>query len=59
MRIVYVELVHQHLEPLREVFAPLVEAMAELYSRYNAEELQLILDYLGRSAKIPPSKQND
>lgn len=52
MRIVYVEPVHEHLEPLREVFAPLVEAMAELYSRYNAEELQLILDYLGRSAKI-------
>lgn len=51
-RIVWVEPVPSRLEPMREVFAPLGEAMAELYSRYSSDELRLILDYVERSAQV-------
>lgn len=52
LRIVYVEPIPSHLQPIQEVFAPLGEAMAELYSRYSSDELRLILDYLERSAQV-------
>jgi DNA-binding MarR family transcriptional regulator len=52
LRIVLVEPVPSHLQRIQEVFAPLAEAMAELYSRYSSDELQLILDYLERSAQV-------
>lgn len=52
LRIVYVEPIPSNLQPIQDVFAPLGEAMAELYSRYSADELRLILDYLERSAHI-------
>jgi DNA-binding MarR family transcriptional regulator len=51
-RIVYVEPVPERLQPLADVFAPLAEAMTELYARYSTDELRLILDYLERSTHV-------
>lgn len=52
LRIVYVEPIPDNLQPLQEVFAPLADAMSELLSRYNPDELRLILDYLERSVHV-------
>jgi len=52
LRIVYVEPVPENLQPLADVFGPLGEAMAEIFSRYNEQELRLILDYLERSIQV-------
>ena len=45
LRIVYVEPIPENLQPLGDIFGPLGEAMSELFSRYSADELRLILDY--------------
>jgi Transcriptional regulators len=52
LRIVYVEPVPDNFQPLGEIFLPLGEAMTELFSRYSADELRLILDYLERSIQV-------
>jgi DNA-binding MarR family transcriptional regulator len=52
LRIVYVEPVPDNFQPLGEIFIPLGEAMTELFSRYSAEELRVILDYLERSIQV-------
>src|SRR5690606_17587224 len=52
LRIVYVEPVPENLQPLADIFGPLGEAMAELFSRYKEDELRLILDYLERSMRV-------
>ncbi len=52
LRMVIVEPIHTHLHRIKEVFAPLSDAMIELYSRYSPNELQCILDYIERSNQI-------
>jgi DNA-binding MarR family transcriptional regulator len=52
LRVVFVEPVPDRLQPIQEAFAPLAEAMTELFSRYSSDELRLILDYLERSTQV-------
>jgi len=52
LRMVIVEPIYTNLHRIKEVFAPLSEAMTGLYSRYNPEELQVILDYIERSNQV-------
>jgi DNA-binding MarR family transcriptional regulator len=52
LRIVYVEPIPDSLQPLGDIFGPLGEAMSELFSRYNEDELRLILDYTERSIRV-------
>jgi hypothetical protein len=40
------------LHAIQKVFAPLNEAMLELYSKYSREELQTVLDYVTHSNRI-------
>jgi Transcriptional regulators len=49
LRIVYVEPIYANLQPLGDIFGPLGEAMAGVFSRYSADELRLILDYHERA----------
>jgi len=52
LRIVCVEPVPERLGPVEEVFAPLGEAMANLFGRYADDERRLILDFLDRSSRL-------
>jgi len=52
LRVVYAEPVYSQLHAIKKVFAPLNDAMLELYSKYSPEELQAILDYLVQSNRI-------
>lgn len=52
LRMVIVEPVYANFQPLAEVFTPLAEDMTELHSRYNPNELKLILDYIERSNQV-------
>lgn len=52
LRVVNAEPIHSQLHMIKKVFAPLNDAMHELYSKYNEEELETILDYLGHSHQI-------
>jgi DNA-binding MarR family transcriptional regulator len=52
LRMVIVEPIYSNLQPVKEVFAPLAEAMSELFSRYSAGEQEIILDYIERSGQI-------
>ena len=58
LRIVIVEPLYENLHPIREVFAPIADAMTELYSRYSAEELALLHDYLERCIRIMDRQAN-
>ncbi|WP_010270962.1 MarR family winged helix-turn-helix transcriptional regulator [Paenibacillus senegalensis] len=52
LRIVWVEPQSDNLYKLKEVFAPLAQAMNGLYSKYKPEELRLLLDFLEQSNRI-------
>ncbi|NGQ96893.1 MarR family transcriptional regulator [Brevibacillus sp. SYP-B805] len=52
LRFVIVEPVYDHLHRIKEVFAPLNDAMTELHSRYSPDELRIILDYMERSIQV-------
>ncbi|MEJ8544736.1 MarR family winged helix-turn-helix transcriptional regulator [Brevibacillus borstelensis] len=52
LRVVYAEPIYSQLHAIKKVFAPLNDAMLELYSKYSQEELQTILDYLVHSRLI-------
>lgn len=52
LRVVYAEPIYSQLHVIQQVFAPLNDAMLELYSKYSQEELQTILDYLVHSNQI-------
>ncbi|MFE5318410.1 MarR family winged helix-turn-helix transcriptional regulator [Paenibacillus sp. NPDC056579] len=52
LRIVWVEPLFGNLHNLKNAFSPLAEAMNELYSRYDEDELRVLLDYLERSNQI-------
>ncbi|WP_126426935.1 MarR family winged helix-turn-helix transcriptional regulator [Brevibacillus marinus] len=58
LRMVIVEPVYAHLQPIKDAFAPLLEAMTSLYSRYSPAELALILDYVERSIHILNQQTN-
>ncbi|WP_240506085.1 MarR family winged helix-turn-helix transcriptional regulator [Thermoactinospora rubra] len=51
-RRVIVEINQEMLAGGEEIFAPLVNGLAELYERYTDEELEVILDFLRRATAI-------
>jgi DNA-binding MarR family transcriptional regulator len=51
-RRVIVEVDWERLAGFDELFAPLVTGLAGLYERYTDEQLELILDFLGRATAI-------
>ncbi|WP_199616147.1 MarR family winged helix-turn-helix transcriptional regulator [Paenibacillus alkalitolerans] len=52
LRIVLVEPLYGNLYMLIDAFAPLAEAMNELYSQYDPDELQVLLDYMEKANQI-------
>lgn len=51
-RRVIVEINFERLAGFSELFEPFVVALSQLYERYTDDELELILDWLNRSAAI-------
>ncbi|MEV0613346.1 MarR family transcriptional regulator [Nonomuraea sp. NPDC050404] len=51
-RRVIVEINYEQLAGFAELFEPFVAALAQLYERYTDDELELILDWLNRSAAL-------
>ncbi|EHB57526.1 MULTISPECIES: MarR family winged helix-turn-helix transcriptional regulator [Paenibacillus] len=52
LRVVYAEPVYSQLHAIKEVFAPLNDAMLDLYSKYDQDQLETILDYILHSNQI-------
>ncbi|ANY71285.1 MarR family winged helix-turn-helix transcriptional regulator [Paenibacillus ihbetae] len=52
LRVVYAEPVYSQLHAIKEVFAPLNAAMLDLYSKYDQDQLETILDYILHSNQI-------
>ncbi|MEV5887963.1 MarR family winged helix-turn-helix transcriptional regulator [Nonomuraea fuscirosea] len=51
-RRVIVEINYERLAGFSELFEPFVVALSQLYERYTDDELELILDWLNRSAAL-------
>ncbi|MEV0388632.1 MarR family transcriptional regulator [Nonomuraea sp. NPDC050643] len=51
-RRVIVEINYEQLAGFAELFEPFVAALARLYERYTDDELEVILDFLTRSAAV-------